>query len=75
MTINSSTGEIGWTPFSAQTGPEEFTILLTDEAGNFASQEVALTVLVPDLPARPDFYRPSERRTTYGSCRSWCAGE
>ena len=59
MTIDPSTGAIAWTPTIGQTGPEEFTIRLSDEAGNSATQEVELTVLA-DLPVRPDAYSVDE---------------
>lgn len=62
MTINPVTGEIAWTPSEFQTGPREFTILLSDEAGNFASQEVDLTVLAA-IPTLPDSYEVNEDDT------------
>lgn len=59
MSIDSATGEIEWPLTSIQTGPEEFTILLTDSAGNFVSQIVNLTVL-GDIPVLPDQYTLEE---------------
>ena len=53
MSIDATTGLVQWTPFSAETGPEDFTVLLTDAAGNSVSQDITVTVL-GDLAARPD---------------------
>ncbi|MEQ8790122.1 MAG: Ig-like domain-containing protein [Pirellulaceae bacterium] len=55
MTIDAQTGEITWTPTLAQTGPQPYTVLLTDTAGNVAMREFEVTVLA-DLPAFPDAY-------------------
>jgi len=43
-TINASTGVVSWTPSSTQTGPQSFTVVATDAAGNTASQPLNLTV-------------------------------
>lgn len=58
MTINSS-GVVSWTPTVDQAVPQSFTIQLTDEAGNSASQTVDLTVLGV-IPAFPDEYSITE---------------
>ncbi len=44
MTINPSTGLLQWTPTAAQIGPHEFTVRLTDLAGNVRNQNFALNV-------------------------------
>ena len=49
MTIEPTTGAISWTPTSAQTGTQTFTVQLTDSAGNLAQQNVSVTVSGPDL--------------------------
>lgn len=44
MTIDSTTGEIQWTPTASDIGSYAFDISLTDAAGNSVSQAVNLTV-------------------------------
>ena len=55
-----SNGMIAWPTIEAQTGPVEFTLFLTDAAGNFVSQMIELTVLDPDLSVLPDEYSVDE---------------
>jgi ELWxxDGT repeat protein/VCBS repeat-containing protein len=59
MTIDSSAGVVQWTPATDQTVPQEFTILLTDAAGNVTSQAVELAVL-GGVPTYPDQYVTDE---------------
>jgi VCBS repeat-containing protein len=44
VTINSSTGVVTWGPTTAQIGPQSFTIVATDAAGNTRTQAVNVTV-------------------------------
>lgn len=44
MTLNASTGQLDWTPTSAQTGANTFSLLLTDAAGNVRTESVTITV-------------------------------
>jgi large repetitive protein len=44
MTIDSSNGQVNWTPLQGQLGSQSFTLLLTDLAGNEQRQEFTLTV-------------------------------
>ncbi len=44
MTINAATGVLAWTPTTAQVGAQNFTVKLTDIAGNVRNQNFALTV-------------------------------
>ncbi len=44
-TINAATGEIVWTPTTAQTGGNTFTLELTDAAGNTRTESFSVDVL------------------------------
>ncbi len=44
MTINSQTGELVWTPTTAQLGPQTATLRLLDVAGNSQAQVMAINV-------------------------------
>ena len=59
MTIDPQTGAIAWTPTLSQAMPQQFEIRLTDTAGNFASQIVALTV-TGEIVVLPDLYSVDE---------------
>lgn len=45
MAINGSTGQLTWTPTSAQLGTQTFTIQLTDEAGNTTNQQLSINAI------------------------------
>ena len=45
MVINSTTGQITWTPAQGQTSPATVVVQATDPAGNTAQQQYAVTVL------------------------------
>ena len=45
MTIDSSTGVIGWTPTQAQLGARTFSLKLTDKAGNTKTQSLSINVI------------------------------
>ncbi len=62
MTIDSSTGEIAWTPTTQQAEPQSFDIVITDDAGNAISENYSLTVL-GTIPAYPDEYSVLEDTT------------
>ncbi len=47
MTINAATGLIAWTPSSAQLGPNNVSVRVTDTGGLFASQTFTITVSPP----------------------------
>lgn len=43
-TINATTGVINWTPTAAQEGPNDFTLTLTDTAGNVRTETLSVSV-------------------------------
>ena len=59
MTINQNTGVVTWTPSIDQAVPQLFEIVVSDAAGNTASQTVDMTVLGV-IPAYPDGYPATE---------------
>lgn len=62
-TINTTTGQITWTPTTAQTGVQAFSLTLTDRAGNTRSETLNVSVAgepdaeikltITDLQGRP----------------------
>ena len=44
MIVNATTGLLQWTPTSAQLGAQNFSLILTDTAGNARTQNFAITV-------------------------------
>lgn len=44
VTIDASTGQINWTPTESQIGSQDFTVQLTDTAGNVTSENFSITV-------------------------------
>lgn len=62
MTINPTSGVVSWTPTQDQTGPEDFSIDVSDDAGNVTSQSVDVTVLGV-IPAFPETYEVAEDMT------------
>jgi large repetitive protein len=45
MTINAATGQLAWTPTSAQLGTQSLTLRLTDAAGNVLDQAITINVI------------------------------
>ena len=44
MTLNSATGQLDWTPTTAQVGANTFSVSLTDSAGNARTDQFTVTV-------------------------------
>ena len=59
MSLDDSSGVINWTPTADQAQPHQFSVKITDPAGNVTSQLVDVTVLGV-IPARPDEYDAEE---------------
>ena len=53
MTINGSSGLIGWTPALGQVGSHNVEVRVTDLAGLFADQQFTITVSAPAPTSRP----------------------
>lgn len=55
MSINSSTGEITWTPTTSDQGTNNVTVRATDTAGTFDTEDFSVEVTIPsiDLNAYP----------------------
>lgn len=57
MTINATTGQISWTPTTAQTGSQPVTARVTDPGGLFAAQSFTITVaaanVAPQITSTP----------------------
>ena len=62
MTIDPVTGVVSWTPTFEQTVPQVLMLTATDAAGNTATLEKNLTVLLA-VPALPDSYAATEDTT------------
>lgn len=68
-TIDASTGVLSWTPAADQTGLQTFSIIVTDTAGNTASQTLNVTVApavpaTPSTPGAPDLQANSDAGTS-----------
>jgi hypothetical protein len=55
MAITANTGLVTWTPTLAQVGANNFTVRITDAAGNARTQAATITVASQSRQAMPDF--------------------